>query len=66
MNKEAQRRAAGDRSGRKYSEKYVFYEQKYAFWPIKTRFDPFKGTPKLIFFIIFFQTKDYLIFWGEG
>ena len=27
-----------------------FNEQKYNFWPIRTRFDPFKWTPRFIFF----------------
>ena len=33
--------------------KVCFQEQKYDFWPIRTRFDPFKGTPKFIFFAVF-------------
>lgn len=42
--------------------KVCFYEQKYDFWPIRTRFDPFKGTPKFIFFNTFFSNIRFLSF----
>ena len=39
---QAQRGAAGDLSGRIYTEKYVSMSKKFDFWPIKTLFNHFK------------------------
>ena len=43
-------------------QKVCFYKQKYDFWPIRTRFDPFKWTPRFIFFNIFFSNIRFLSF----
>ena len=61
---QARRRAAGGGGAPGANiPKSMFYEQKYDFWLIGTRFDLFKGTPKLIFFLFcFVKHKIYFIY----
>ena len=54
--KQAQRRAAGNRSEHKYSKKYVFISKNMTFGPLGHVLTLLNGPPDSYFLIFFFQT----------
>ena len=60
--KQAQRRAAEDRSGRKYSKKYVFMSKNMTFGPLGHVLTLLNGPPDSYFLIFFFKHKISFIY----
>ena len=62
LNKQAQRRAAGDRSERKYSKKYVFISKNMTFSPLGHVLTLLNGPPDSYFLIYFVSNIRFLSF----
>ena len=61
-NRQAQRRAAGDRSELKYSKKYVFIIKNMTFGPLGHVLTLLNGPPDSYFLIFFFSNIRFLSF----
>ena len=59
---QAQRRAAGYRSERKYAKKYVFMSKNVTFGPLGHVLNLLNGPPNSYFFIFFFKQKISFIY----